>query len=318
MPKDLFEAVETLLFRRGLTPGDVERWIREPFAWSGYHGTTFGLLQSNGGPCGVLAVVQAHILKYLLFYDEDTELQAADVPPLSDAAASGGLSALSTWASSGVVVGDRELTKKQFLHGLQVALQQRDPTSVMLQLGLSPLDRPYYLSRDSRIQLTGDGTDGTIISYARSMHLASVRALENWPNGVPENDEVDAPAEKRGKLSNCDADDAAGASSSSEPASTSSEPASSDTWPKTVPPRLRVGPTSAPHRRDAALIHAIFSILVQACSNSTLSLAVPLTVLKEGQGGTADDFGILRFAVTETATIKASIRKLLPVSAIVF
>jgi hypothetical protein len=45
----------------------VRRWHEQGFVWSDYEGTRFGLLQRSGGPCGVLAVVQAHILKALLF-----------------------------------------------------------------------------------------------------------------------------------------------------------------------------------------------------------------------------------------------------------
>merc|ERR1719225_2342229 len=58
------KALKTLILgnARKLYP---DGWIGQAFSFQDDIG--FGLVQKRGGPCGVLAVVQAFILKYLLF-----------------------------------------------------------------------------------------------------------------------------------------------------------------------------------------------------------------------------------------------------------
>ena len=324
-----------------------------------YHGSTFGLMQNHGGPCGVLAVVQAHILKYLLFTGPSVASTTGDAgggaakttSPSSSAShatsgassgSDGAMTQLSRWAAEGgVVVSDRELSKKDFLHRLQLSLQQSDPTSVLLQLGLSPLDRPYYLDRDDeRVGLGGEGTDGSIISYVRAMHLTSIAALENWPNGIPKSgqsssssgdaaDGSEQPAEKRGKPSPAEETEGEVASSGGEVASSGGAESSTPTdpgqavnlpWPASVPLPLRVGPHDHPERREQALVAALRSILEQACSSGTVRIAVPLQFSassgESGGGvtapGSADKFGVLTIPVTETSQLESSLSALLP------
>ena len=60
-------AVRKLVWPEYLKEGDVLRWFQQGFEWSGYEGSGFGLLQRKGGPCGVLAAVQAFVVWDLLF-----------------------------------------------------------------------------------------------------------------------------------------------------------------------------------------------------------------------------------------------------------
>ena len=61
-----------LLFPSSLTDADVGRWMSQGFVFSSFPGTsTFGLVQSRGGPCGVLAVVQSYLLADCLFSATD-------------------------------------------------------------------------------------------------------------------------------------------------------------------------------------------------------------------------------------------------------
>lgn len=48
-------------------------WRTQRFAFADKKDFTFGLVQSKAGPCGVITVVQAYILKYLLFEQKDTK-----------------------------------------------------------------------------------------------------------------------------------------------------------------------------------------------------------------------------------------------------
>ncbi|KAI6645852.1 hypothetical protein LOD99_13111 [Oopsacas minuta] len=51
-------------------------WKRQGFFFCDLPGIEFGLIQLKGGPCGLLAVIQAHIVKYLLFHSDETAEKA--------------------------------------------------------------------------------------------------------------------------------------------------------------------------------------------------------------------------------------------------
>jgi hypothetical protein len=65
----------------GANQEDMIRWYEEGFLFCS--NPKFGLKQSNGGPCGVLAVVQAEIIKDLLFNDENN-LKCKELPNPSE------------------------------------------------------------------------------------------------------------------------------------------------------------------------------------------------------------------------------------------
>ena len=65
----LAQAKRLLLFQN-LSKSDIERWENESFNFS--NTLTFGLNQSQGGPCGVFAAVQAFIIETLLFDKEQS------------------------------------------------------------------------------------------------------------------------------------------------------------------------------------------------------------------------------------------------------
>ena len=54
-----------LLFSGNLSNKDISRWENESFVFS--QTVTYGLKQSQGGPCGVFAAVQARVVETLLF-----------------------------------------------------------------------------------------------------------------------------------------------------------------------------------------------------------------------------------------------------------
>jgi hypothetical protein len=63
------------------TPGDIDRWHKQGFAWSTE--VAFGLRQAHGGPCGVLASIQAEIIRQVLFV-EKTDLFRVSVAQRDD------------------------------------------------------------------------------------------------------------------------------------------------------------------------------------------------------------------------------------------
>ena len=65
-----YETLKSSMFPTSATVDDIRRWYHQGFVWSDYARRRFGLLQSQGGPCGVLAAVQAFVLLELLFKND--------------------------------------------------------------------------------------------------------------------------------------------------------------------------------------------------------------------------------------------------------
>ncbi|XP_065897128.1 probable ubiquitin carboxyl-terminal hydrolase MINDY-4 isoform X2 [Dysidea avara] len=73
--KETVKQLRKLLF--GSSKGTFnDEWIRQNFVFSSVPGLEYGLVQHKGGPCGVLATVQAFVLKHLMF--EGTTSSMAD------------------------------------------------------------------------------------------------------------------------------------------------------------------------------------------------------------------------------------------------
>ncbi|CAI5988829.1 unnamed protein product [Closterium sp. NIES-65] len=87
-----------MVFGRSPPAATLSQWSRQGFRFSDDPATSLGLVQREGGPCGVLAPVQALLLKYLLFppmpaHPADSCPPSASAPLAAGGAASGGASA---------------------------------------------------------------------------------------------------------------------------------------------------------------------------------------------------------------------------------
>uniref|UniRef100_J3LXT8 ubiquitinyl hydrolase 1 n=1 Tax=Oryza brachyantha TaxID=4533 RepID=J3LXT8_ORYBR len=60
-----------MVFGSKLQKEVLAQWSNQGIRFSSDPETTMGLVQHEGGPCGVLATVQAYVLKYLLFFSDD-------------------------------------------------------------------------------------------------------------------------------------------------------------------------------------------------------------------------------------------------------
>lgn len=67
LDRAVLESLNGLLFGDDGDPLDRARWMEQDFHFREGHACGFGLEQNFGGPCGVLAVVQSFMLRYLLF-----------------------------------------------------------------------------------------------------------------------------------------------------------------------------------------------------------------------------------------------------------
>eukprot|EP01083_Nonionella_stella_P055914 147422_1 len=67
LPESDLAALRHLLFGAEPNPQDVERWHAQGFRASEDPSLPFGLVQLHGGPCGILAPVQAFVLWYFVF-----------------------------------------------------------------------------------------------------------------------------------------------------------------------------------------------------------------------------------------------------------
>ncbi|KAL9268617.1 Ubiquitin carboxyl-terminal hydrolase MINDY-3-like protein [Drosera capensis] len=61
----------TMVFGGSLSKEILGQWSNQGIRFSPGPETSMGLVQHEGGPCGVLAAIQAFVLKYLLFVTED-------------------------------------------------------------------------------------------------------------------------------------------------------------------------------------------------------------------------------------------------------
>ncbi|KAJ4917298.1 ubiquitin interaction motif-containing protein [Raphanus sativus] len=61
----------TMLFGNEVSRSILAQWTNQGIRFSPDPETTIGLVQHEGGPCGVLAALQAFVLKYLLYFPDD-------------------------------------------------------------------------------------------------------------------------------------------------------------------------------------------------------------------------------------------------------
>ena len=131
LPAELFDAFKGIMWGMDLEEGDVLRWFNQGFvfrcvhaslpsfsrahracpslspllpAFSNVPGVEMGLRQRNGGPCGVLAPVQARVLMHL-YFEKPVDMLSLPSPVLSTPL----LSASSTGSVSGADGGEYAL-----------------------------------------------------------------------------------------------------------------------------------------------------------------------------------------------------------------
>ncbi|KAF4321120.1 hypothetical protein JM18_003313 [Phytophthora kernoviae] len=63
---------------------DAQRWYQQGFQFQALQGFCLGLVQAHGGPCGVLAAVQAEILRLFLFVHRNEALSETELRRLLD------------------------------------------------------------------------------------------------------------------------------------------------------------------------------------------------------------------------------------------
>ncbi|KAH9321768.1 hypothetical protein KI387_016407 [Taxus chinensis] len=65
------EQLYNMVFGPQVTKDILSQWCNQGFRFSSESDTSMGLVQREGGPCGVLSAIQALVLKYLLFVREE-------------------------------------------------------------------------------------------------------------------------------------------------------------------------------------------------------------------------------------------------------
>ncbi|CAL1412294.1 unnamed protein product [Linum trigynum] len=61
----------SMVFGTGVSKGILAQWSNQGIRFSSDPETSMGLVQHEGGPCGVLATIQAFVLKYILFFPHE-------------------------------------------------------------------------------------------------------------------------------------------------------------------------------------------------------------------------------------------------------
>eukprot|EP00271_Cylindrocystis_brebissonii_P014158 TRINITY_DN35414_c0_g1_i1.p1 TRINITY_DN35414_c0_g1~~TRINITY_DN35414_c0_g1_i1.p1 ORF type:complete len:942 (+),score=155.08 TRINITY_DN35414_c0_g1_i1:354-3179(+) len=68
-------SLHNIVFGHSPSQQALARWTNQGFRFSNHPDTLWGLVQKEGGPCGVLAPVQAFVMKYLLFCKDPLDTQ---------------------------------------------------------------------------------------------------------------------------------------------------------------------------------------------------------------------------------------------------
>jgi len=74
------QQIQQILWAENTTTGDIERWHRQGFHFCSY--PTFSLKQGHGGPCGVLASVQAEIIRLFIIPPPDVSVSPEQIPDI--------------------------------------------------------------------------------------------------------------------------------------------------------------------------------------------------------------------------------------------
>lgn len=69
-----------MVFGSAVTRDILAQWSNQGIRFSSDPETSMGLVQHEGGPCGVLAAIQAFVLKYLLFFPEELGKATTNMP----------------------------------------------------------------------------------------------------------------------------------------------------------------------------------------------------------------------------------------------
>ncbi|KAI7757700.1 hypothetical protein M8C21_010832 [Ambrosia artemisiifolia] len=73
----------SMVFGNGVSKGILAQWSNQGIRFSPDEETSMGLVQHEGGPCGVLAAIQAFVLKYLLFFPQELVKDGSKTPIIS-------------------------------------------------------------------------------------------------------------------------------------------------------------------------------------------------------------------------------------------
>ncbi|CAK9187353.1 unnamed protein product [Ilex paraguariensis] len=70
----------SMIFSGKVTKDILAQWSNQGIRFSPDPETSMGLVQHEGGPCGVLAAIQAFVLKYLIFFPEESSKAEQNTP----------------------------------------------------------------------------------------------------------------------------------------------------------------------------------------------------------------------------------------------
>ncbi|XP_047328359.1 ubiquitin carboxyl-terminal hydrolase MINDY-3-like [Impatiens glandulifera] len=74
----------SIVFGDDVTKAIIAQWSNQGIRFSPDRDTSMGLVQHEGGPCGVLAAIQAYLLKHLLFSSEESVAPVEDLTSFTD------------------------------------------------------------------------------------------------------------------------------------------------------------------------------------------------------------------------------------------
>ncbi|KAF3337651.1 protein FAM188A-like protein [Carex littledalei] len=154
-----------IIFGEEVTKDVLAQWCNQGIRFSSYPETSMGLVQHEGGPCGVLATLQAFVLKYLLFFRDHLGNPEIKVPLFSL-----GMSQLSRGSDEFASISD-ESKARALVHAMVEILFRcgTEKQAVVVSLGGFAQDLTEGSAAEQKEKIS-KVLDGNLIMSASDFH----------------------------------------------------------------------------------------------------------------------------------------------------
>eukprot|EP00897_Mesotaenium_endlicherianum_P005529 jgi/Mesen1/5003/ME000025S04407 len=182
---EVAEKLYQIVFGNSVSPEVLAQWTRQGFRFSNDKETSLGLVQKEGGPCGVLAPIQALVMKYLLFHPADNIDRALEEPLKSwdlapeVVARRDGLADTEADLTFSRIERSRALVRAA---GETLWLAGGQKHAVVASIDIPQLDSAHGLQEDEQDELVAKALEGVTMDSPAALHAVVVtRSCSSLP-----------------------------------------------------------------------------------------------------------------------------------------
>ncbi|OWZ24054.1 hypothetical protein PHMEG_000990 [Phytophthora megakarya] len=170
----------------GASTDDAQRWHQQGFEFQTLQGFPLGLVQGHGGPCGVLAAVQAEMLRIFLFVRHREALSDVNLQQLVEGLEGDARRQLLAEAMASLLVqcvGDDRVVRV-VQHGEAATYQESTVVVPLMQTDVFPEELVEVLTRDMSAFCCPEGVINFTFSVLRTKGVATVREEMDDPTNT--------------------------------------------------------------------------------------------------------------------------------------